>query len=69
MIDIKLNVPDMSCGHCKAAIEGQLGKLPGVEKANADPGTKLVEVSYTEDRVDEQQIKSAIEEAGYTIAA
>lgn len=68
MTDVKLTVPDMSCGHCKAAIEGELGKLPTV-KANADPDTKIVEVSYDESRVGEQEIKAAIEEAGYTVAA
>ncbi|MDP8950096.1 MAG: cation transporter, partial [Actinomycetota bacterium] len=26
----------MSCGHCKAAVEGELNKLAGVESSNAD---------------------------------
>ena len=33
MTEKTLNVPDMSCGHCKAAVEGELNKLSGVEKA------------------------------------
>ena len=36
MTEKTFNVPDMSCGHCKAAVEGELNELPGVEKANAD---------------------------------
>ncbi|BBL80347.1 copper chaperone CopZ [Rubrobacter xylanophilus] len=68
MTEIRLTVPDMSCGHCKAAIEGELTKLPTVQ-ANADPDTKIVEVSYDESRVGEKEIKAAIEEAGYTVAA
>jgi copper chaperone len=63
---ITLRVPDMSCGHCKAAIEGELGKLP-VAEASANLETKVVEVVYDEDRVDERQIRAAIEEAGYTV--
>ncbi|ABG03110.1 Heavy metal transport/detoxification protein [Rubrobacter xylanophilus DSM 9941] len=65
---ITLRVPDMSCGHCKAAIEGELGRLP-VAEASADPQTKAVEVVYDEERVDERQIRAAIEEAGYTVEA
>jgi copper chaperone len=64
-----LKVPDMSCGHCKAAVEGELNKLPGVERANADVGRGTVEVSYDESSVGTEQLIEAIEEAGYTVAA
>lgn len=69
MTEAKYNVPDMSCAHCKAAIEDSLNGLSGVEKATADPDSKTVEVTYREDRVGEDQIKAAIEDAGYTVAA
>jgi copper chaperone CopZ len=36
MAEKSFNVPGMSCGHCKAAVEDELNELPGVEKANAD---------------------------------
>jgi copper chaperone CopZ len=39
MVEKTLNVPDMSCGHCKAAVEGGLEALPGIEQANADVST------------------------------
>jgi copper chaperone len=63
-----LRVPDMSCGHCKAAVEGELNRLSGVEWANADVENGVVEVSYDEDRVTAGQLEGAIEEAGYTVA-
>jgi copper chaperone len=63
-----LRVPDMSCGHCKAAVEGELYRLSGVEKASADVEKGVVEVSYDEDRVTPGQLEGAIEEAGYTVA-
>ena len=69
MTQKKFTVPDMSCAHCKAAIEESLGELSGVANANADPDSKQVEVSYDEGRVSTDQIKVAIEEAGYTVAA
>ena len=36
MTEKTLRVPDMHCGHCKAAVEGELHKLSGVQRANAD---------------------------------
>ena len=68
MTSITFNVPDMSCGHCKAAVEGELGKLPGVT-ANADLGKGTVEVSYEEGKVTTEQLVDTIEEAGYTVQA
>ena len=63
-----LRVPDMSCGHCKAAVEGELNKLSGVEYSVAVPETGVVEVVYDEIRVGPQRLIEAIEEAGYTVA-
>ncbi len=69
MVDKTLSVEGMSCGHCKAAVEGELNKLSGVEKANADVGRGTVEVTYDESWMSTEQLKGAIEEAGYTVAA
>jgi copper chaperone len=62
-------VPDMSCGHCKAAVEGELNGLSGVEHSNADVENGTVEVSYDGGKVSTERLKGAIEEAGYTVAA
>ena len=69
MTEKTFKVPDMSCGHCKAAVEGELSKLSGVERANADVEKGTVEVSYDEGTVSTEDLKDAIEEAGYTVAA
>jgi copper chaperone len=69
MTDKTFKVPDMGCGHCKATVENELSKLSGVERANADIGRGTVEVSYDESQVSTEQLKGAIEEAGYTVAA
>ena len=63
------NVPEMSCVHSKAAVAGELSKLSGVERSNADLEKGTVEVSYDEDRVSEEQLKGAIEYAGYAVTA
>jgi copper chaperone len=69
MTEKTFNVPDMSCGHCKAAVEGGLNELPGVERASADVAKGTVEVSYDEDTVTTEVLEAAIEESGYTVAA
>jgi copper chaperone len=69
MTEKTLNVEGMSCGHCKAAVEGELSKLSGVTKANADIERGTVEVSYDEATVSTGDLEGAIEEAGYTVAA
>ncbi len=67
MTDTTFKVPEMSCGHCKAAIEGELNKLSGIERSNANLEQGTVEVSYDEGRVSEEQLKGAIEDAGYAV--
>lgn len=69
MIDRTFNVPDMSRGHCKVTVEGELSKLAGVGRSNADLEKGIVEVSYDEDWVSEEQLKGAIEDAGYAVTA
>jgi len=69
MTEKAFNVPDMSCAHCKGALEGALNKISGVERANADIVTGTVEVSYDEGTVTTEDLLGAIEEAGYTVAA
>ena len=69
MTDTTFKVPDMSCGHCKAAVEAELNKLPGVENSDADLEKSTVAVRFDESRVSIEQLKGAIEQAGYTVAA
>jgi copper chaperone len=69
MTEKTFKVPEMSCGHCKAAVEGELNKLSGVERADADVERGTVEVSYDEETVTTEDLKGAIEEAGYTVTA
>ena len=55
-------VSDVTCGHCKAAIEGEVAKLPGVERVEVDVDTKRVTV---EGDVARDDVVAAIIEAGY----
>lgn len=57
------SVPGISCGHCKAAIEGEVAKVAGVERVVVDVGTRTVEVEGGAD----DAVRAAIDEAGYDV--
>ncbi|MFC3180261.1 heavy-metal-associated domain-containing protein [Cypionkella sinensis] len=42
---VKLSVPDMSCGHCKASVTEALSALPSVREVNVDLTTREVTVA------------------------
>ena len=60
------SVPGISCGHCKAAIEEQVGKLDGVSSVEVDVDARQVTVSG---ELDPEAVACAVEEAGYEVAA
>jgi copper chaperone len=62
-----LTVPDMTCGHCKAAVEEALLGVPGVERAHVDLDTKTVAVDHAAD-VKDADLHAAVEGAGYSVA-
>ena len=69
MTETTLNVEGMSCAHCKAAVQEELGKLPGVEYSNADPEKGTVEVRYDEGKTTNVDLEGTVEEAGYSVRA
>jgi copper chaperone CopZ len=60
---ITYSVPGMTCDHCAHAVSSELGAVTGVAEVEIDLGTKLVTV--TGRGLDDQQLRAAIEEAGY----
>ena len=58
-------VPDISCGHCKTAIEGEVGALTQVDQVTVDIDARTVTVMGD---VDDSAVHAAIEEAGYAVA-
>ena len=61
-------VPDVSCGHCKSAIEQALVPLAGVQEATVDIDAKNVDVAYDDAVIDRTGVVRAIEAAGYDVA-
>ena len=67
MNELTLSVPGMTCGHCEAAVKGEVGKVVGVAAVAVDLDTKLVTVSG--DELDRDAIVAAIDEAGFEVAS
>lgn len=63
METIEFSVPGMTCGHCEAAVKGEIGKVAGVADVSVDLGTKAVVV--TGDALDRDAIFAAVDEAGF----
>lgn len=64
---LTVRVPGMTCGHCQAAVTGELTKVAGVTEVSVDLYTKLVSVGghgFSRDAV-----VAAIDEAGFDVAS
>ena len=64
----RFNVPEVSCAHCKSAIETALEPLNGVAEATVDIDSKSVSVAYDESLTDRTAVVRAIESAGYAVS-
>ena len=60
------SVPGISCDHCRQAIEAEIAGVAGVGTVRVDIEAKTVEV---EGEARPEDIRAAIEEAGYEIAS
>jgi len=66
MTETTLSVPEIHCNHCKMSIEGAVGALEGVTKAEVDVSAATVAVAF-EAPADLDAIVAAIEEQGYEV--
>lgn len=62
------SVPDVSCEHCKRAIEGALGPMKGVSRVLVDIGKKSVDVDFDESVTPESEVLARLDEEGYPVA-
>jgi copper chaperone CopZ len=65
MASVTYSVPGISCGHCKSAIEAEVGALAEVDSVVVDIDSRTVEVVGA---ADDAAIRAAIVEAGYEAA-
>ncbi len=67
MQQVTLHVQGMSCGSCVNKIEGNVGKLNGVELVKVQLSNGKVDVTFNESTVDLGEIKCAINDTGYEV--
>lgn len=68
MTQVTLDVPDISCNHCKMSIEGAVNALTGIESAVVDIEGRSVDVSFDDSTQSLDTIVTAIEDVGYEVA-
>lgn len=62
-----LTVPEISCGHCKASIEGAVAPLDGVARVEVHIDERTVDLDYDGTDATFEAIVAAIEEQGYDV--
>ena len=63
-----VNVPGISCGHCVATIEREVGELAGVSSVKADQSSRDVTISWDPDATDWVVIEDLMTEIHYAPA-
>ena len=66
-LSVTLSVPEMDCPSCAGKIDKSLGRVDGVVEADLEPTTGTATVRYDPDRIDESNVITAIEGAGYEV--
>jgi copper chaperone CopZ len=61
-----LSVPDMTCGHCKAAVEKALLDVEGVQQAAVDLDVKTVAIEH-QASLTLETLRNAVQVAGYSV--
>lgn len=65
MADKTYSVTGMTCQHCVNSVSTEVGEVPGVQAVKVDLAAGLVTV--TGDGFSEEQIRVAVDEAGYAV--
>ena len=58
------NIPNISCGHCTAAIQKELTALDGISSVEGSPEAKTVTVEWG-DPASEDSIRAMLQEINY----
>lgn len=62
---VKISTPTIQCDECKKRVETYLKRYNGVTLINVNVKKKETTVKYITDRINEEEIKTAIANAGY----
>lgn len=67
MKTFQLNIEGMTCGHCVMSVKKELSKLADVTVKNVNIGSAVVEADESEST--KGKLKTAVEEAGYSLVS
>lgn len=65
----ELLVPGMSSDHCVGIVTTSIRRLDGIVEVHANLAAHRVSVRYNSEQINASQIKTAVEQAGYEVAA
>ena len=69
MTTTDVKITGMTCGHCVASVQEEVGELPGVTAVDVDlvkDGVSTAIVT-SEAELDPAAVRAAVEEAGYSV--
>ncbi|HEM3612467.1 TPA: heavy metal translocating P-type ATPase [Streptococcus suis] len=67
MVTESYDISGMTCASCAMTVEKAVGKLAGVEEASVNLATEKLSVSYDEKLLGLEDIRQAVEKAGYQL--
>lgn len=67
METVTLTAPDISCEHCKATIEREVGALDGVNSVAVDVPSRHATVTYDPAQLTETDIVAKLDDEGYPV--
>lgn len=67
MSSTTLDVPGISCAHCKSSIESAVSIIDGVSRVEVAIEARKVDVDYDDATTDLTEIVRAIEDQGYDV--
>ncbi|MGH2584188.1 MAG: heavy-metal-associated domain-containing protein, partial [Dehalococcoidia bacterium] len=65
--EVAFPVTGMTCASCVRRVEKALGKVPGVSEASVNLATERAKVVYDPAVAGADQLKAAVEKAGYGV--
>src|SRR5215217_925920 len=67
--EVVLPIEGMTCASCVRRVEKALTKVPGVGAANVNLATEKATVTFDPSVVELDQLRGAVEKAGYAVGA
>ena len=65
MTDKTVSIEGMTCASCSQAVEKATKKLAGVQQASVNLATEKLNITYDENELSLEEIKQAVDDAGY----